>query len=53
MTNNTLEALYGEIYSGIVVPDDDYRAIRRAVLDLPSTLQILDTEAPGTAEGTS
>lgn len=51
--NNTLEALYGEIYSGIVVPDDDYRAIRRAVLDLPSILQTLDTEAPGTAEGTS
>jgi len=46
--NNTLEAMYGDLYGSVAVPDDDYRAIRRAVLDLPSILQALapDGEAP-------
>ncbi|MDQ1556814.1 MAG: hypothetical protein QOI02_1816, partial [Actinomycetota bacterium] len=32
------EAVFGAIYAGIEVPEDDYRAIRRAVLDLQSFL---------------
>ncbi len=42
--NNALEAIYGDLYGGVTVPEDDYRAIRRAVLDLPSILQALDSD---------
>lgn len=42
--DHTLEALYGDVYGGVDVPEDDYRAIRRAVLDLPSILESLGEE---------
>ncbi len=35
---NLLEALYGDV----TVPEDDYRAIRRAILDLPEILDVID-----------
>lgn len=42
--NKALEAIYGDLYGGVTVPEDDYRAIRRAVLDLPSILRALDSD---------
>ncbi len=33
------DQLYGSMYENAAVPEDDYRAIRRAVLDLPAKLE--------------
>jgi hypothetical protein len=33
------DSFYAAMYDDFEVPEDDYRAIRRAVLDLPSKLQ--------------
>jgi hypothetical protein len=35
------EQIYGSMYSNVTVPEDDYRAIRRAVLDLDSKLELI------------
>lgn len=48
--NQALEALYGDLYGGVDVPEDDYRAIRRAVLNLPAILQALETDSGTPAE---
>ncbi|WP_141681756.1 ORC-CDC6 family AAA ATPase [Mycobacterium malmoense] len=45
--DHAFEAFYGEVYGGVNVPEDDYRAIRRAVLDLPSILDALQPSPPG------
>ncbi|MFS0895840.1 hypothetical protein [Mycolicibacterium litorale] len=37
--DHVLEALYGDQFGAVEVPEDDYRAIRRAVLDLPAILK--------------
>ncbi len=45
--NHALEAFYGDLYEDVTIPKDDYRAIRRAVLDLPSILDALWPSPPG------
>lgn len=42
--NQALEAFYGDTFGDVTVPKDDYRAIRRAVLNLPALLETLPVE---------
>lgn len=42
--NHALEAFYGDPYGDVTVPKNDYRAIRRAVLNLPAILETLPAE---------
>ena len=40
------DVLYDSMYGSAVVPEDDYRAIRRAVLDLPAKLEQVGATVP-------
>jgi hypothetical protein len=49
--DRALEAFYGDLYGGVSVPEEDYRAIRRSVLDLPSIIEAIGaTSAPLSSE---
>jgi hypothetical protein len=39
------DAAFGAVMATVEVPEDDYRAIRRAVLDLPSILESLGSRS--------
>ncbi|MCT2178809.1 hypothetical protein M3F63_14325, partial [Brachybacterium muris] len=44
---------FSTVIGDVVVPEDDYRAIRRAILDLPTLLVNIDADAGGAAHGIS